>query len=89
MTQLDTDDIRKRCKHAIANTPVGRHLGRALDEVDRLREGLQKIAEISRHSHENTTQLAWLLQIALIEDTARELMGDPKLIPTKDEVSSE
>jgi hypothetical protein len=87
--KIDTDDIRKRCKHAIQNTPVGRHLGRALDEVDRLREGLRKIAEISRHSHQNTTQLAWLLQIAVIEDTARELAGDRKLIPAESEVQGE
>jgi hypothetical protein len=87
--KLDTDDIRKRCKHAIANTPVGRHLGRALDEVDRLREGLQEIADISRQAQQGVTDLAWLLQLALIEGTARELIGDPKLIPTKDEVSSE
>jgi hypothetical protein len=87
--KLDTDDIRKRCKHAIANTPVGRHLGRALDEVDRLREGLREIADISRQAQQGVTDLAWLLQLALIEGTARELMGDPKLIPTESEVGSE
>jgi hypothetical protein len=87
--KLDTDDIRKRCKHAIANTPVGRHLGRALDEVDRLREGLQEIADISRQAQQGTTDLAWLLQLALIEGTARELMGDPKLIPKESEVPHE
>jgi hypothetical protein len=87
--KLDTDDIRKRCKHAIANTPVGRHLGRALDEVDRLREGLREIADISRQAQQGVTDLAWLLQLALIEGTARELMGNPKLIPTEGEVSSE
>jgi hypothetical protein len=86
---INTDDIRKRCKYAIQNTPVGRHLGRALDEVDRLREGLQEIADISRQAQQGVTDLAWLLQLALIEGTARELAGDQKLIPTESEVPNE
>jgi hypothetical protein len=89
MMTIHTDDMRKFYAYSIANTPVGEHFKDALDEIDRLREGLREIADISRQAQQGVTDLAWLLQLALIEGTARELMGNPKLIPTEGEVSSE
>ena len=56
--ELDIADIRKRCESSIRNTPVGVHLGKCLDEIERLRkrvddlEGdLSMLAEfaVSRH----------------------------------------
>ena len=35
--ELDIADIRKRCESSIRNTPVGVHLGKCLDEIERLR----------------------------------------------------
>ena len=34
---MDVNEIRQRCKNSIANTRVGRYLGEALEEVERLR----------------------------------------------------
>ena len=36
--ELDIADIRQRCESSIRNTPVGAHLGKALDEIERLRK---------------------------------------------------
>jgi hypothetical protein len=35
--QINTNDIRKKCKNAIANTSVGAHLESVLDEIDIIR----------------------------------------------------
>ena len=39
---LDIDSLRKRYANSIQNTPTGRALGAALDEVERLREELDE-----------------------------------------------
>lgn len=44
--QLDIADIRKRCEYSIKNTPVGVHLGKCLDEIERLRN---RVAELESH----------------------------------------
>jgi hypothetical protein len=38
MTRIDIPDIRRRCAGAIQNTPAGKWLGLALDELETLRE---------------------------------------------------
>ena len=41
--QLDIADIRKRCESSIKNTPVGVHLGKCLDEIERLRKRVEEL----------------------------------------------
>jgi len=38
MTRIDIPDVRRRCAGAIKNTPVGKWLGQALDELEAMRE---------------------------------------------------
>jgi hypothetical protein len=38
MTRLDIEDVRRRCAGAIKNTPTGKWLGLALDELDFMRD---------------------------------------------------
>ena len=57
--ELDIADIRKRCESSIRNTPVGVHLGKCLDEIERLRKRVAEleslIAEVIEHA-ENRKQ---------------------------------
>ena len=50
---IDTAEIRKKCQNSINNTNVGKHLGSALDEVDRL-------AQLLTECHSGTVALARL-----------------------------
>ena len=43
--ELDIADIRKRCESSIKNTPVGIHLGKCLDEIERLRKQNDEMRE--------------------------------------------
>jgi len=43
--ELDIAGIRKRCESSIRNTPVGVHLGKCLDEIERLRKQNQEMRE--------------------------------------------
>jgi hypothetical protein len=38
MSEIDIEDLRKRHANSILNTATGRALGRALDELEKLRE---------------------------------------------------
>ena len=41
--ELDIADIRRRCESSIRNTPVGVHLGKCLDEIERLRKRVEDL----------------------------------------------